>query len=236
MTKAIVASPTTKLTRLQVQQLSTYTDPGIILNSLARKGWNIDKAIDKLVDIIDDTDTKVSTQLAAIKYLNQMIIDAMERSGMMVMATKTIRGEDGEEVTFTGHMVQSQLQGPSSPQTTLADLTGKDYPDKEDKDVTQEPKQTTPRKGKSKTAKPGRSKSTDGSGGQPEQSSEDTADTADTRQAGRHTEAGLSDDLHFSKYPEIHIKSFQGLAVPPESKIPGPADFPDSGDTGDTAE
>ncbi|KKN04204.1 hypothetical protein LCGC14_1099760 [marine sediment metagenome] len=240
------ALTTRKLTKGQIQQLSTYTDPGTILAVLKKKGWTIEKAVDKLVDIIDDTDTKVSTQLAAIKYLNQMVIDSMERSGLMVMASKTVRGEDGEEITFTGHMVSSNLQGPSSAQTTIEDLKGEDYPDKEQEDVQEKPKKTG--KGKRKSKKPNRGggkgtagerpESDDGAGGTTEAGLSGTktknrGNAGDNSRheeggggniQGRTTEAGLSDDLHTSKYPEIHLDAFKGLAVPPESRVTGPAD------------
>ena len=229
------ALATRKLTKTQLLQLSTYTDPGTILAALKKKGWTINKAIEKLVDIIDDTDTKVSTQLAAIKYLNQMVIDAMERSGMMVIATRTIRGEDGEEVTFTGHIASSNLQGPTD-HTTMEELTGDDFPiEKEIKDDKTEkktrkrkPKKTSKREPAKGDGKPGNRTKRDG---RPGNKGNTTRGAGSSRDSGGgekgttgHTETGLSDDLHSSKHPEVHLDSFKGLAVPAESRVPGPAD------------
>lgn len=214
----------TRLTAKQVQQLSTYTDPGTILAVLEEKGWTVNRAIEELIDIIDAADTKISTKLAAVKYLNQMVVDAMERSGMMIMATKTFTGPEGEEVTFTGHMVQSNLQGPSSAQTTTKELTGEKEPE-DDKEQKPKKEKSRKRKAKKSTSERGKATGTGKSGKRPESDGSPDRSTG----PGEDTEAGLSDDLHTSKYPEIHLDAFQGLAVPPEPPVPGPADNDEGG-------
>lgn len=236
---------TRQLTKTQLQQLSTYTDPGTILAALAKNGWTIQKAINKLITIIDSEDTKVSTQLAAIKYLNQMVIDTMERSGMMVIATKKILGDDGEEITFTGHIVSSNLQGTIG-HTTLEELTGDDYPKdvKEIKDGKEtKTTETAGAEGKRETETASGGGATEKTGDRAEQDSsrpdgklregqkrstktdreEPKSDDRKTDKSG-FTEAGLSNDLHTSRHPELHLDSFKGVAVPSESRIPGPAD------------
>lgn len=232
MTTALVKSTPRKLTKSQLYQLSTYTDPAVILATLKKEGWTVKKAIHELVDIVENTD-KDSTRLAALKYLNQMIIDCMERSGMMVIATKRIAGEEGEEVTFTGHVLSSVLQGPSDKQTTIEQLTGDDYPPdvEEPKDDTEKKpkkqgKTKTTSRGKGTTAKNRKRTKRDSKRGREDSSTASVSGrgTRTTNGGGGTTEAGLSDDLHTSKYPEVHLDSFQGLAVPPSTNRSGPAD------------
>lgn len=121
-------APTTKrLTKKQLNELANFVDPATILTQLARHNWTVEKAIENLVQIATDG-TKESTRLNAIKYLNTLLIDAMSRSGLMVLATKTMRGEAGEELKFSGRMVssslrsQSQDSGADSDETTVDDL------------------------------------------------------------------------------------------------------------------
>lgn len=133
MTTAIQKPPTRKLTKKQAKALASFTDPATILVALADEEWTVQKAIQHLVDIAKgsreveedgnkiEKEVKTTTQLAAIKYLNQLIIDAMERSGLMVLATKKFVGEDGEEVRLSGHMVSSILRGQKE-QTTPEEL------------------------------------------------------------------------------------------------------------------
>lgn len=132
MTKnAIEKTPSKKLTKKQLRQLASFTDPGTVLATLSKEGWTIEESIQHLVSIAKGEDgTKTSTQLNAIRYLNQLVIDAMERSGMMIMASKKYVGEDGEEVRFSGHVVSSVLRGQKE-QTTPAELTT-DVIEKED--------------------------------------------------------------------------------------------------------
>ena len=232
MTKALAKR---SLTKKQLGQLATYTDPGIILNALKKEGWTIQKAIQKLVEIADSKDTKVSTQLAAVKYLNQMVIDAMERSGMIVMATKSTKSDTGEEATFTGHIVSSVLQGQNKSHTTMEELTGEapeiEEPEngkeeENEEEVSQEDTQgkTSVREGAdgdSRNRSPagtGERTESDGSHG-----SDSSPDSGSTKSKGSGTATGLSDDLHSSKYPEVHLEAFKGLAVPSESGGAGPA-------------
>lgn len=124
MTKnAIEKTPHRRLTKKQLKELASFTDPGTILTSLAKEGWTLEESIQHLVSIAKgDGETKTSTQLNAIRYLNQLVIDSMERSGLMIMATKKFTGEHGEEVRFSGHVVSSVLRGQKE-QTTPAELS-----------------------------------------------------------------------------------------------------------------
>lgn len=124
MGKDIVKTPCKRLTKKQLTQLASFTDPGTVLTALAKEGWSIEESIQHLVTIAkgDAEGVKTSTQLNAIRYLNQLIIDAMERSGLMVMATKKFVGEGGEEMRFSGHVVSSVLRGQKE-QTTPAELS-----------------------------------------------------------------------------------------------------------------
>jgi len=119
-----IKTPRKKLTKKQLKQLASFTDPGTILASLANEGWTIEESIQHLVAIAKDEGKKVkdSTRLATIKYLNQLVVDAMERSGMMMIATKKFVGEDGGEYKFSGHIVESVLRGQKE-QTTPAELS-----------------------------------------------------------------------------------------------------------------
>lgn len=121
--KSIERTPHRKLTKKQLRQLASFTDPGTVLAALAKEGWSVEESIQHLVVIAkgEDEGIKTSTQLNAIRYLNQLIIDAMERSGLMVMATKKFVGEDGGEVRFSGHVVSSVLKEQKE-ETTPANL------------------------------------------------------------------------------------------------------------------
>ena len=101
-------APLKRLTQKQKRELAAFTDPGTILSTLNRYGWTIEKSIEYLVKIAEDS-TKKSVQLNAIKYLNQLTIDAMQRSGLMVTATRLFKGGE-EEIKFTGHIVSNSLK------------------------------------------------------------------------------------------------------------------------------
>lgn len=123
-------TPVRKLTKKQLKELANFTDPGTVLSCLAEEEWTIDKSIEYLVAIAKggDKGTKTSTQLAAIKYLNQLVIDSMERSGMMVIATKKFVDEDGGELRFSGHVVSSILKGQkehTKPEELTANIIGR---------------------------------------------------------------------------------------------------------------
>lgn len=129
----IEKTPCRRLTKKQLRQLASFTDPGTVLAALAKESWTIEESIQHLVSIAKGKEEgiKTSTQLNAIKYLNQLIIDSMERSGLMVIATKKYVGEDGGEVRFSGQVVSSILRGQKE-QTTPAQLST-DIIEKEDK-------------------------------------------------------------------------------------------------------
>lgn len=110
-----------KLSTRQLKQLANFTDPASILSYLQREKWTIEESIKYLIEIARESQ-KDATRLAAIRYLNQLVLDAMERSGMLAMATRKIIGDDGEEISFTGHVVSSTLKNQSETQTTMADL------------------------------------------------------------------------------------------------------------------
>lgn len=119
----IERTPHRRLTKKQLKQLASFTDPATVLAALAKEDWTIEESIQHIVDIAKGEvgGTKTSTRLNAIKYLNQLIIDAMERSGLMIMASKKYVGKDGEEIRFSGHVVSSVLRGQKE-QTTPAKL------------------------------------------------------------------------------------------------------------------
>lgn len=224
MSTALTKSKPRQLTKTQLTQLSTYTDPAVILDVLKKEGWTIKKAIHELVNIIENTD-KDSTRLAALKYLNQMIVDCMERSGMMVIATKRTFGEEGDEVTFTGHVLSSALQEPSDEQTTIEQLTGDDYPqDGKEVENDTETKPTKQRKTKKTSRRKSRGEGTSKPGDRPKRDGGRGAGGKHTSEGGTTgtTEAGLSDDLHTSKLPEVHLDSFKGIAIPSSTSTPGP--------------
>lgn len=152
--KDIVKTPSKKLTKKQLKQLASFTDPGTILVTLSNEGWTIEESIKHLVSIANgvDDESKPSTQLAAIRYLNQLIVDTMERSGLMVMATKKFIGKKGEEVRLSGQLVSSILRGQKE-QTSLAELasgTNKNLNTKEEKNDNSRPKRIGPDSGRQK--------------------------------------------------------------------------------------
>ena len=110
-------TPSKKLSKRQLAELASFTDPGHILSILAKEDWSIDTAIKSLVEIAKG-DGKESVKLGAIKYLNQMVIDAMSRAGMIVTATKRLTDGSGEEIKFTGSIVSNSLKSQKEGQAT----------------------------------------------------------------------------------------------------------------------
>jgi len=102
-------SSSRKLTKKQLAELSSFTDPAVILKTLADNDWTIEKSITTLVDIAKNA-SKDSARLSATRYLNQLILDSMERSGLMVIAKSRSLGPDGEEITFTGRVISKSLK------------------------------------------------------------------------------------------------------------------------------
>lgn len=174
----IEKSPRKKLTKKQLAQLASFTDPGAILTSLAKENWTIQDAIRHLVSIAkgEEDDVKVSTRLNAIRYLNQLITDAMERDGLLFTATKKFVGEDGEEIRFSGHVVSSVLKEQKE-QTTAAKLNG----DSKIKEDTNEQRRSKHENGQRE-------------GGDGEGSGEDSLHTTKSP-TGRETEDGHFDGI-----------------------------------------
>jgi len=235
MSNPLAKAKPRKLSKSQLNQLATYTDPAVILSVLKKNDWTMAKCIENLVEIANNCD-KDSTKLAANKYLCQLVVDCMERSGMMVIATKKTFGDEGEEISFTGHVVSSVLQGPPSEQTTIEQLTGDDYPPEEETE--NDTKTTEKRKRKTKTGsrKTGvlqsRGPSAAEDGGQPESDSGGEGEgDGDGGDRPGFTETGLSDALHSSKPPSVHQDSFRGLAIPATRAPLGPADGASTGAT-----
>ena len=104
-----ITSTSKKLTKKQLAELSSFTDPSVILKTLADNDWTVEKSIETLVDIAKNAN-KEATRLAATRYLNQLILDAMERSGLMVVAKSRALDSEGREITFTGKVVSKSLQ------------------------------------------------------------------------------------------------------------------------------
>lgn len=108
MTNDLDTIPRKKLTKRQLAELSSFTDPAVILSLLSKYDWNIEKSIQNLVDIATNA-TKEATRLAAIRYLNTLQLEAMQRAGMIVTARGHI-GPQGEEITFTGQVISNSLK------------------------------------------------------------------------------------------------------------------------------
>ena len=100
--------PARKLNKRQVEQLVSFTDPSAILHILTKNKWSVEESIEKLIDIAKG-DVKESVKLGAIKYLNQLLLDAMGRAGLMVTAKSRLTDDDGNEITFTGRVVSKSL-------------------------------------------------------------------------------------------------------------------------------
>lgn len=137
--KVLNKLPTKKLTKAQLKQVASFTDPGSVLTALDKEGWTIEESIKHLVDIAKgsrevvtkgdteiEKEVKTSVQLNAIKYLNQLIIDAMKHSGLMVMATRKFVDDEGDEFKLSGQLVSSDLRSDED-HTTPEELTGKGH-------------------------------------------------------------------------------------------------------------
>lgn len=112
MTSALTRPSKNKLTTVQMKQLANLTDTSAILATLQKLDWTIEESIKYIVEIARDA-KKEATRLNAIRYLNQLVSDTMEHSGLTVMATHKVIGEDGEEMSLTGHVVSSILRDQS---------------------------------------------------------------------------------------------------------------------------
>jgi hypothetical protein len=104
-----IETPTRKLSKRQLAELAKFTDPSTLLATLAGHGWNVDDAIEGLVEIAKNAG-KEATRLAAIKYLNQLTLDAMNRAGLIVTASCRLSDGRGDEIKFTGHVVSDRLR------------------------------------------------------------------------------------------------------------------------------
>ena len=111
----------------QLGDIASFSDPGTLLSIIQGEGWTVENSLKELirlakgphlVETVDEDGAKSfrmrtvkpELQLRAIKYLNDLIEDALEKSGLMIMAKKTI-SNNGESVTFSGHVVSSVLRG-----------------------------------------------------------------------------------------------------------------------------
>ena len=130
-----------KLTTRQLKQLANLTDTGSILATLHKLNWTIEESIGYIVQIARDA-SKEATRLNAIRYLNQLVMDTMERSGLTVIATHKVVGEDGEELSLTGHVVSSILRDQSE-RTSAEELYPAEQLDKENADGLRKTESTT---------------------------------------------------------------------------------------------
>ena len=124
-----LAPPQRKLNKKQLASLAAFTDPAAILSQLAKNGWTIEESIASLVSIAKEAD-KASVQLNAIKYLNQLTIDAMSRAGMIVTASRSL-GSGGDVTRFTGHMVSKSLKSQKEGESDETDIEDLLLPTKE---------------------------------------------------------------------------------------------------------
>lgn len=106
-----VSEITTALTVNQLRELGTYTNPADLLDRFDVYDWNHDSEIRELTELAKQNEN-LSVKLAAIKYLGEVVRNAMKAAGLLVHATKTTKGMDGSTLTLTADLVAASLKGP----------------------------------------------------------------------------------------------------------------------------
>ena len=105
---SLVKSVSEKLSTVQIQQLVQFTDMSVFLNTLDACNWTGTTEIEEILKIAKQ-DMNLAAKLSAIKYLHELLKDAMETSGLLVRATKTIHNDNGDVLTFTADLVTAAL-------------------------------------------------------------------------------------------------------------------------------
>jgi len=94
----------------QLVALSEYTDPANLLEKLTVHDWTPDSEIRELIGLIQQDDN-LSVKLKALKYLRELVREAMEAAGLRAHVTRTQTTPDGEVLTLSADLVASSLAG-----------------------------------------------------------------------------------------------------------------------------
>lgn len=222
-----------RLTKKQVEQLAAFTNPAALLRALLDAGWSMTGSMNELVDIArgGSSDT---VRLAAIKYLNQLLIDAMDRAGLLVMATRKITDEEGGEVKFVGHLVSQQLSSVTlhQPETTPEELQGEEWyrnHSPKPESVKRKKRRDAARQRAAETESEARGESNDANQAPETTETPETTEATDSPETQDHGDAGSagnSDSFALCRPPNYSSKSteerhFPGIAVEedPESEF-----------------
>lgn len=101
-----------KLTVEQMEQLVQFTDASAFLESLEEFGWTGTTEVEEIL-LIARQNINLGAKLQAIKYLRELLYETMQASGLLVKATRTLRGADGDTLTLSADLVRSSLKSPA---------------------------------------------------------------------------------------------------------------------------
>lgn len=109
LTKLQLGELQKQLTGDEMLQLAQFTDISQVLDILKTKKWTGENELEELVAVANQNEN-LGAKVSAIKYLRQLVYDALRASGMMVTATRKMQAEDGSTITFTTDLIAAALQ------------------------------------------------------------------------------------------------------------------------------
>lgn len=118
-----------------VSTLLQFSDVNLVEQFFSSRGWSFGEEIKETLYIAQQR-TNLAAKLSAIKYLRQIVNEAMEASGYIAKVSTTIPSEDGSHTTFSANRIAAAL----NPQKTkkIESIQG-DSNDKEERKPEQEP-------------------------------------------------------------------------------------------------
>ena len=114
--------PQKKLSKRALGKLSAFFSPADVVDLMDKSNWSLEKGIQVLAAIAQDENAASAARITSVRVLNQIMVDALTRSGLLAMATRTITSNQGDQTRFSGNVVSSVLQGHQD-HTTIDQLT-----------------------------------------------------------------------------------------------------------------
>ena len=97
-----------RLTPDQLQRLIGFSDPISLLEQLETCDWNNKEEIQQLVELARQEDN-LNVKLRAIKYLRELLYQALEGLGLRVHAKRTLAGTDGSTISLSADLIAKAL-------------------------------------------------------------------------------------------------------------------------------
>ena len=129
MTKDLVLQDTNQLEDFQklLCPLTSFVNPIPLLENLEKEGYTPSFAITEVVKLAKQ-DENLTIKLKAIRFLHQLVTEALQAAGLLVHAARTVKTEGGDTLTLSAELVAASLPKPQNPKGEPENETEKQNP------------------------------------------------------------------------------------------------------------